>query len=499
MQKTATLTYDDAGNRIGESVQTQGVATAATKAFAWDAQDRLLGVTMPDGSEHSYEYDYRTRRIGTSSTTGAGQATVTKRTAIVFSGGLSVAEWESDTGSLPAAPTVEYTRGPDMGGGVGGLLYSLRSESGTTTAKYNLSNGRGDIVAQSNQSAALTWTASYEAYGKRTKESGTNKDKQRGNSKDEDPTGLLNEGFRYRDLETGVWLSRDPAGFVDGPNVYAYVKQNPWSKYDPLGLRISNRKVPWSDTDHHIVPLNRANANDFDDELQKELNKRTMKTDEPHGRAAHGEYDRRVQQVIDQYKGEVAKNGIDLSAKMTHEQAVKYADELVGKIKSSSDGYLSGYLKRVSHLTQNELKEWGWGYRFAEAKGASDLAGFIKKSDGAFGKAFKNIVGKMLSVAPYGLNVLLAMGDHAEAVKNRNAMNKILTEQEGMSPEQASYVRSKLIQAEERMKSFQIDRTGFPDLNSSQERDLLDMQMDPQGVLRGTNNAARYYAPDLQI
>ena len=44
------------------------------------------------------------------------------------------------------------------------------------------------------------------------------------------------EGFRYRDIETGTWLSRDPAGFVDGPNLYAYVMQNPWTKFDPDGL-----------------------------------------------------------------------------------------------------------------------------------------------------------------------------------------------------------------------------------------------------------------------
>jgi RHS repeat-associated protein len=119
-----------------------------------------------------------------------------------------------------------------MGGGVGGLLYSLRSGA----PKFNLSNGRGDIIAQSDAAGELTWTASYEAYGKRTTETGTNEDKQRANSKDEDPTGLLNEGFRYRDIETGVWLSRDPAGFVDGPNLYAYVQQNPWTKFDPLGL-----------------------------------------------------------------------------------------------------------------------------------------------------------------------------------------------------------------------------------------------------------------------
>lgn len=40
----------------------------------------------------------------------------------------------------------------------------------------------------------------------------------------------------WRDLETGVFLTRDPAGFVDGPNLYAYVNQNPWTKFDPEGL-----------------------------------------------------------------------------------------------------------------------------------------------------------------------------------------------------------------------------------------------------------------------
>jgi RHS repeat-associated protein len=66
---------------------------------------------------------------------------------------------------------------------------------------------------------------------------GTNADRQRANSKDEDPTGLLNEGFRYRDLETGTFITRDPAGFVNGPNFYASVQQNPWTKFDPHGLR----------------------------------------------------------------------------------------------------------------------------------------------------------------------------------------------------------------------------------------------------------------------
>ena len=40
----------------------------------------------------------------------------------------------------------------------------------------------------------------------------------------------------FRDLETGAFISRDPASFVDGPNLYAYVVDNPWTKFDPEGL-----------------------------------------------------------------------------------------------------------------------------------------------------------------------------------------------------------------------------------------------------------------------
>lgn len=42
--------------------------------------------------------------------------------------------------------------------------------------------------------------------------------------------------FAYRDLETGTFLTRDPIGYVDGPNAYCYVHCNPITKFDPFGL-----------------------------------------------------------------------------------------------------------------------------------------------------------------------------------------------------------------------------------------------------------------------
>ncbi len=149
-------------------------------------------------------------------------------------------------------------RGVDIGGGTRGLLWTARRETvsaetgSAVTLRFNRYNSRGDVVGQSDAAGVTTWAATYQADGRRTGEIGTdlnpkhatgrvrelgvNRDRHRANTKEEDPTGLLNEGFRYRDMETGTFISRDPLGHVDGPNVYCYVRQNPWTLWDPEGL-----------------------------------------------------------------------------------------------------------------------------------------------------------------------------------------------------------------------------------------------------------------------
>jgi RHS repeat-associated protein len=141
-------------------------------------------------------------------------------------GGTSVQEMAGGT------VTVENIRGSDWGGGVGGILYTLRSG----TPSYTFENMRGDVVAKTNAADSITYQAQYQAFGERPQETGSTLDRQKANTKEEDPTGLLNEGFRYHDLETGEFITADPMGFVDGPNRYTYVVQNPWSKFDPEGL-----------------------------------------------------------------------------------------------------------------------------------------------------------------------------------------------------------------------------------------------------------------------
>ncbi|MGB0743360.1 MAG: RHS repeat-associated core domain-containing protein, partial [Opitutales bacterium] len=197
--------------------------------FEYDYENRLLDVADSTASkDYTYAYDYRTRRSLRDESSAGGVST-----EVSFSGGTSAREY--DGGS--STPTVEYVRGSDYGGGIGGILYTLRS--GTPSFKHY--NSRGDVVAATDGTGSLTYQAAYEAFARHgdtpsSEEWGSTADRQQGNTKDEDGWGALNEGFRYRLLDEGVFMQPDQLGYADGVNHYVYVKQNPLTYYDPLGL-----------------------------------------------------------------------------------------------------------------------------------------------------------------------------------------------------------------------------------------------------------------------
>lgn len=188
-----------------------------------------------------------------------------------------------------------------MRGGVGGILYSIRSG----TPSFTHYDGRGDVTTKTNGAGAITWQSSYEAFGKRTQEQGSTQDRQKANTKEEDPTGLLNEGFRYRDLETGSFITRDPAGFVDGPNLYTYVRQNPWSKFDPEGLVSSDYKER----------LERADEQGRQIEAQRQEASNKANSDVNAAREAYG-------------KGEITKEQLSSAESSARSQLLKTNKEL---------------------------------------------------------------------------------------------------------------------------------------------------------------------------
>ncbi len=249
------FTYDANGNRISKVVRTE--TDKLETIYHYDVENRLTDVVVPPPTftkssypeSYHFAYDHRTRRVlkqvnlrllRGSAKSGTGGGTKITSTWQSYSGGLRLEDYTETTTGVPnpdaAVFSADYLRaGPELGGGTRGLLYSARG-NGAGIAAYKHYNHRGDVVAETNASGTLNYAGSYLAFGTRGAEFGSSVDAQRANTKEEDETGLLNEGMRYRDLDTGVFLTRDPLDFVDGPNLYSYVRQNPWTKWDPTGL-----------------------------------------------------------------------------------------------------------------------------------------------------------------------------------------------------------------------------------------------------------------------
>ncbi|MEM9398678.1 MAG: RHS repeat-associated core domain-containing protein [Verrucomicrobiota bacterium] len=322
-----SYTYDANGNRSSRSDGTH------TDTYSYDYDNRLITLDYQTGTadtgSYAYAYDQRLRRVVRDESAISGR----DLTILSFSGGTSVQE---HTTTVSSSPEVEYIRGSDYGGGIGGILYTLRSD----TPAFNHYNSRGDVVAKTDPLGAIGWQAQYEAFGKRTAEIGTNTDRQRANTKDEDPTGLLNEGFRYRDLEAGVFITRDPLGFVDGPNVYTYVVQNPWTMFDPTGLR-KDDPPGVKPTDHHVVTrakLREMHGTDnWNQHLTDALEDMKVPAGKPRGMPRHGwsnaheVYDKRSSEIVDQVLELVKKDGVDiggLSAKKSKELASMLVDQI---------------------------------------------------------------------------------------------------------------------------------------------------------------------------
>jgi hypothetical protein len=187
-------TYDANGSRTNKAVTVGG--TTSVSSYTYDEDNRLIeavaGVGDPGEATSIFKYDYRSRRYYRSSPSTPS----TPHMYCVFDGGLSIQEYTgvSQASSLPSVshlPDTEFIRGEGMGGGVGGMVYSIKD--GDIICSH--ANHRGDVIARTDSSGSLTSFALYEAYGTRPYEWGDDPDRQKANTKEEETDlGLLNEG-----------------------------------------------------------------------------------------------------------------------------------------------------------------------------------------------------------------------------------------------------------------------------------------------------------------
>ena len=157
---------------------------------------------------------------------------------------------------------------------------------------------------------------------------------------------------------TGPRGTTTPPWVLDGPNVYAYVKQNPWSAFDALGLadkRVTRAKYEVKGTGHHVNPVELWDKQGFTDKGAHEIFDKATIDAPGHNSTRHGPmtgYTAQVEGEFDAFKQDwAAKNkvGTDVG-KMSAKQQQQLAQQFVEHIKpggTTTNEFINGFNKAV--------------------------------------------------------------------------------------------------------------------------------------------------------
>ncbi len=203
-----------------------------TTDYQWTFGNRLWRVVKP-ASTTEYAYDSTDRR-----------------TMVIEDGVMTRTLWSGadEVGEYDTAGTLQRRFIPD---GSGAMDARLAMVSSTGDVSWFHTNHQGSVIAMSNASGAATAFANYSEYGKfGTDANGSPLSSPPGGSpfgytgrQWDARAGLYQYRARYYDPVLGVFLSMDPIGTKDDPNLYMYVGLDPVNKTDPTGREIRTSKT----------------------------------------------------------------------------------------------------------------------------------------------------------------------------------------------------------------------------------------------------------------
>ncbi len=196
--------------------------------FEYDALNRLTAV-IKDSLKSVYHYDERNRRISKYLYTREGN--LLKTVHYLYTGANEIGSVEGNT--ITELRVLGIGKGAELGAAVAmefdGKVY------------FPTHDHNGNVVALADEAGTLIEDYRYTAFGEETILNGSGKliNPWRFSSKRVDEeTGFVYFGRRYYDVEKGRWMTPDPAGFSEGPNLYAYVSNNPLTNVDLYGLML---------------------------------------------------------------------------------------------------------------------------------------------------------------------------------------------------------------------------------------------------------------------
>jgi RHS repeat-associated protein len=198
-----TFTYDANGNLTSDG----------TRSFEWDARNQLVAVTVgPHRSE--FVYDGLQRRV----------RQVEKDNGVTTADARVV--WcETAICEERAADGVTVTR----------RAFGL-GEQVSGQARFFTTDHLGSVREVTDTAGTLLARYAFDPWGRRTVTAGADVTTVGFTGHQwQASTARWQTWYRAYDPELSRWISEDPAGLVDGPNRYAYVRNSPVRLFDPDG------------------------------------------------------------------------------------------------------------------------------------------------------------------------------------------------------------------------------------------------------------------------
>jgi RHS repeat-associated protein len=209
---STTFAYDGNGNQVGKT------DSGGLTQYVYDLDNRLRGVALAGGGGNAFEYDAKGLR--TKKTDSGG-------TRSFLLDGLSVvAEYQG--GSRSAFYTQSLAR-------IDEVLSVVNSQG-----KYWYeSDALGSTYALTSRGGAAVARTGYDAFGAITASLGSVSQPWGYTGRPHDPDfGGLDHRQREDFGAIGRWNRPDPTGMSEGPNRYAYVRDQPTRAVDPEGLTL---------------------------------------------------------------------------------------------------------------------------------------------------------------------------------------------------------------------------------------------------------------------
>ncbi|CAN7340557.1 hypothetical protein LJR230_001803 [Trinickia sp. LjRoot230] len=233
----------------------------SVQPLAWDSRNRLQKVTLikrngPDDDRETYQYDCDGMRVRKRMTTQAKG--VMRTVEVIYLPGLTLRVTSSGDGKAMTVSEKLQEISCEAGSIHARCLHWEVGQPASVTGnvmRYGTSDPINSITVELDANAELISREEYYPYGGTavwTARGQVEADTKfvRYSGKERDATGLYYYGYRYYQPWAGRWLNTDPAGTVDGLNLYRMVRNNPVTLADNDGLvaDVSGSKKVVSDT-----------------------------------------------------------------------------------------------------------------------------------------------------------------------------------------------------------------------------------------------------------